>query len=173
MAQPSLLSIVSCSAQCHLLSAVFLGPCYLLPSVSPAAHFRSLHPAPLSPQREHQLIPVPRTESSRWQALSTLLGVRVVGEASVSHLERGSPLLWSSGSLTRLSPTRSVCLRARRTRKTGNGGDGHRSEQGANGVTAKDPPTGLGGSFISRLVSKLASWCWPGAWCAVINCDLL
>ena len=71
---------------------VFLGPCYLLPSVSPAAHFRSLHPAPLSPQREHQLIPVPRTESSRWQALSTLLGVRVVGEASVSHLERGSPL---------------------------------------------------------------------------------
>ena len=110
MAQPSLLSIVSCSAQCHLLSAVFLGPCYLLPSVSPAAHFRSLHPAPLSPQREHQLIPVPRTESGRWQALSTLLGVRVVGEASVSHLERGSPLLWSSGSLTRLSPTRSVAL---------------------------------------------------------------
>ena len=87
--------------------------------------------------------------------------------------KREVPSLWSSGSLTRLSPTRSVCLRARRTRKTGNVGDGHRSEQGANRVTAKDPPTGLGGSFISRLVSKLASRCWPGAWCAVINCDLL
>ena len=92
MAQPSLLSIVSCSAQGHLLSEVFLGPCCPLPSVSPAAHFRSLHPALLSPQREHQLIPGPGTESGRWQALSTLLGVRVVGEASVPHLEKGSPL---------------------------------------------------------------------------------
>ena len=58
---------------------------------------------------EHQLIPVPRTESSRWQALSTLLGVRVVGEASVSHLERGSPL----SVVFRVSPTsipNKVCL---------------------------------------------------------------
>lgn len=97
MAQPSLLSIVSRSAQGHLLSEVFLGPCCPLLSVSPTAHFWSLnvahhHLALLSPQREHQLIPVPGTESGRWQALSTLLGVRVVGEASVSHLEKGSPL---------------------------------------------------------------------------------
>ena len=164
MAQPSLPSNVTCSAQCQLLSEAFPDPCCPLPSVSPAAHFRSLHVAHhclalLSPQREHQLIPVPETV---WQVAGTqqIVGCKSDGPSlSFPIWEREAPSLWSSGSLPRPSPTRSVCLRARRTRKTGNSGDGHRSEQGAHRGDSQVPPTGLGGSFISRLVSKLASRC--------------
>ena len=140
MAQPSLLSIVSCSAQCHLLSAVFLGPCYLLPSVSPAAHFRSLHPAPLSPQREHQLIPVPRTESGRWQALSKLLGVRVMSEASVSPSGKGKSPLCGLQGLSHVYPQQGLSV----LQSGGPGrpemvGTGTSLSGGPAGVTSKAP----------------------------------
>ena len=185
MAQPSLPSIVTCSAQCHQLSSIsptqrgLPGP-LLLPPISlshcpfPAS---ACGPSPpgtaVSPKGASAH---PGAQNRVWQVAGTQHTVGCESDGGSLSFPFGTgevPSLWSSGSLPRPSPTRSVCLRARRTRKTGNGGDGHRSEQGANRVTAKDPPTGLGGSFISRLVSKLASRCWPGAWCAVITCDLL
>ena len=56
------------------------------------------HLALLSPQREHQLIPVPGTESGRWQALSKLLGLRMMSEASVSPSRKErSPLCGLQG----------------------------------------------------------------------------
>ena len=166
-AQPS----VSCSARPSRTPAAPSHQC--LPPPTSGLHVAHHCLALLSPQREHQLIPVPGTV---WQVAGTqqIVGCKSDGPSlSFPIWERDAPSLWSSGSLPRPSPTRSVCLRARRTRKTGNGGDGHRSEQGANRGDSQVPPTGLGGSFISRLVSKLASRCWPGAWCAIINCDLL
>lgn len=91
------------------------------------AHY---HPA-LSclPPRDTSSIPVPRTEPGTSWALSKPLGERVMGEASVSLSRKGDVhSRQSSGSLPHPSPTRSVSLGAERTRKAGNGGDGHRSE---------------------------------------------
>ena len=140
MAQPSLLSIVSRSAQGHLLSEVFLGPCCPLPSVSPAAHFQSLHPALLSPQREHQLIPVPGTESGRWQALSKLLGLRMMSEASVSPSRKERSPLCGLQGLSHIYPPQGLpVLESRGPGRPEMVGMGTSLSGGPAGVASKAP----------------------------------
>ena len=133
------------SAQCHLLSDVFLAPCCPLPSVSTAAHFQPLHVAHhllalLSPQRDHQLIPVPRTESGRWQALSKLLGVRVMSEASVSPSGKGKSPLCGLQGLSHVYPQQGLSV----LQSGGPGrpemvGTGTSLSGGPAGVTSKAP----------------------------------
>lgn len=68
------------------------------------------HLALLSPQREHQLILVPGTESGRWQALSKLLGVRVMGEASVSPSGKGKLPLCGLQGLSHVHPPQGLSV---------------------------------------------------------------
>ena len=133
------------SAQCHLLSEVFLGPCCPLLSVSPTAHFWSLnvahhHLALLSPQREHQLIPVPGTESGRWQALSKLLGLRMMSEASVSPSRKERSPLCGLQGLSHIYPPQGLpVLESRGPGRPEMVGMGTSLSGGPAGVASKAP----------------------------------
>ena len=154
MAQPSLPSIVTCSAQWHQLSSIsptqrgLPGP-LLLPPISlshcpfPAS---ACGPSPpgtaVSPKGASAH---PGAQNRVWQVAGTQHTVGCESDGGSLSFPFGTgevPSLWSSGSLPRPSPTGFVCLRVGRIKKTGNGGDGHRSEQGAKGVTAKAPQQG-------------------------------